>query len=357
MKHCRCMLSEAASAASLASILSGAQFLKKADVLIHHCLSRVQAIHHYNKHLELNPEDQIARFWLAVLRGDADSAPMCPASMVADLFDQYADKFDQHLVEQLGYETPDLLLHMLQRHQDSDGHPAEASTGAVGVSNAPGASSGGSLASAVQGLQLDGGAGASSRSNLKSNLEYGRCVDLGCGTGLMGPLLRPLVQRLEGVDLSSGMVTKARDRGCYDHLAVTELVAYLDGSGLQDSSDGSNRAPGDQPYDLLVAADVFVYIGDLRPAFESAARCAGGGALFLFSTETLDTLASGLTLQPTGRFAHSRAYLEQLCRETGWQPVAIEAAVIRYNAGLPIHGNLCLLRRAAAAAAGGRSRQ
>jgi predicted TPR repeat methyltransferase len=55
------------------------------------------------------------------------------------------------------------------------------------------------------------------------------CIDLGCGTGLMGPLLRPYVGRLEGVDLSAGMVQKAKDRGCYDKLDVGELVACLNG--------------------------------------------------------------------------------------------------------------------------------
>ena len=101
-----------------------------------------------------------------------------------------------------------------------------------------------------------------------------RAADLGCGTGLMGPLLRPHVSgRLEGVDLSQGMVDKARAKGCYDHLAVEELVAYLDGSAGQEGV----QCGGSGGYDLLVAADVFVYIGDLGPVFASGARHSGKG--------------------------------------------------------------------------------
>lgn len=99
---------------------------------------RLQAIEHYEKHLESHPGDDIAAFWLAVLRNDAAAAPACPAAMVADLFDQYADKFDEHLVNQLGYKTPGLLLTVLQRH-------------------APGGD--------------------------RSKLKFDRAMDLGCGTG------------------------------------------------------------------------------------------------------------------------------------------------------------------------------
>ncbi|GFH08640.1 TPR_REGION domain-containing protein, partial [Haematococcus lacustris] len=98
--------------------------------------------------------------------------------------------------------------------------------------------------------------------------HFQRCVDLGCGTGLMGDLVRPLVAPggLEGVDLSAGMVAKASQRGCYDQLA-----------GPQQRR---------QPYDLLLAADVFVYIGDLAPVLQAAASSAAPRALLAMSTET-----------------------------------------------------------------------
>ncbi len=106
----------------------------------------------------------------------------------------------------------------------------------------------------------------------------------------MGPLLRPDCRRLVGVDLSAGMVAKARDRGCYDSVEVGELVEWLrlrsvggdgctgrggggggGGGGLDDG--GSPEAAG---FDLQVAADVLVYIGDLKPLCAAAAAAAAG---------------------------------------------------------------------------------
>lgn len=170
---------------------------------------------------------------------------------------------------------------------------------------------------------------------------WARCVDLGCGTGLMGPLLRPHTQQLAGVDLSAGMVQKARERGCYDELAVDELVQFLEGAAAAVQQQGeagwermgrvangvrlvewwwlhavltqqlvvqpaaavsspkwcSNMftcwccCSGAQPFDLLVAADVLVYIGDLASLLTAAAnastnRCVvcGSGRCHLLET-------------------------------------------------------------------------
>ena len=129
--------------------------------------------------------------------------------------------------------------------------------------------------------------------------RWRRAADLGCGTGLMGPLLRPACGCLVGVDLSAGMVAKARARGCYDRTDVGELVAWLrdeaataaaatgasgrqggskpgDGASAESSSNGAGPSSDGGGYDLLVAADVLVYIGDLRPLMAAAAAAAAG---------------------------------------------------------------------------------
>jgi predicted TPR repeat methyltransferase len=118
--------------------------------------------------------------------------------------------------------------------------------------------------------------------------RWRRCADLGCGTGLMGPLLRPLAARLEGVDLSKLMCQKARDRGCYDEVEDGEIVAWLDGRAKQQqqqqggsssgvSGSGSSGSGGGGGFDLLVAADVLVYIGDLGALFAAAAAASEPG--------------------------------------------------------------------------------
>lgn len=68
--------------------------------------------------------------------------------------------------------------------------------------------------------------------------QWSHCVDLGCGTGLMGPLLRPHTRHLSGVDLSQGMVQKARERGCYDDLSVDELGKYLSDAAAAVAQQG-----------------------------------------------------------------------------------------------------------------------
>eukprot|EP00878_Enallax_costatus_P006555 GHUV01006873.1.p1 GENE.GHUV01006873.1~~GHUV01006873.1.p1 ORF type:complete len:349 (+),score=115.70 GHUV01006873.1:588-1634(+) len=183
------------------------------------------AAEQYREHLKLDPNNTSAAFWLACLTRDTSTAA-CPASLVAGLFDQYADHFDQHLVEKLQYRTPSVLMACI----------LEAAAAAAGQS------------SSCQGTK---------------HPRWPRCIDLGCGTGLMGPLLREHVGHLSGVDLSSGMVDKARQRGCYDDLDVGELAQHLQAA-----------QQGGATYDLFVAADVFVYIGDLRPVLAAAAALA-----------------------------------------------------------------------------------
>jgi predicted TPR repeat methyltransferase len=122
------------------------------------------------------------RFWIAAMSGDSASMPSMPEDLVTGLFDQYADKFDEHLVSSLQYRTPQLLMDTL-----------------LDVAS--------SVLCCVQGCNLN-----SSR--------WQRAADLGCGTGLMGPLLRRHVAHLEGADLSAGMVNKARGKGCYDRLVL-----------------------------------------------------------------------------------------------------------------------------------------
>ncbi|PNH08073.1 hypothetical protein TSOC_005424 [Tetrabaena socialis] len=208
--------------------------------------------------------------------------------------------------------------------------------------------------------------------------RWRRCVDLGCGTGLMGPLLLPYCASMEGVDLSSGMLEQAGKRGIYSRLAVGELVTFLEqeaakAAAMGGGADGAGSG-GPLPYDLLVAADVFVYIGNLQPVLAAAAAAAAPGAVIAFSTEALELAAasglglqtdgavegsgssegvadgggvcSGLRLQVTGRYAHTEEYLRRTGEGCGWGLVAISQSVIRRNGGEEIWGHLCVMRKA-----------
>lgn len=188
------------------------------------------------------------------------------------------------------------------------------------------------------GSPQDGGVGSPERGGY-----WGSCLDLGCGTGLMGPRLRQHVGSLRGVDLSARMVDKAREKGCYDDLAVGELVGFLE----------QQRAEARPAVDLIVAADVLVYLGDLAPVFTAAAAVARSGCLFALSTESYDAGAErdveggaergserGYVATLTGRFQHVRGYVVRVAAEAGWEEVSCEGATIRCNGGQPIAGDL-----------------
>jgi predicted TPR repeat methyltransferase len=149
-------------------------------------------------------------------------------------------------------------------------------------------------------------------------------LDLGCGTGLCGPLLRPVARRLTGVDLSPGMLDKARERGLYTELECVELTEYLSRRHAE--------------FDLIVAADVFVYVGDLAPVFSAVRRTLRDGGRFAFSVEAAEVRE--FELSSTRRYRHSRAYVERLAAESGFVIDEIETCVLRRNNGTDVSGLL-----------------
>lgn len=160
--------------------------------------------------------------------------------------------------------------------------------------------------------------------------RFARALDLGCGTGLGGAAIRDRVAWLEGVDASPNMVALAGKRGGYDALAVGDLVDHL-------------RAPG-EPYDLILAADVLLYLGDLAPVHAAArARLAEGG-WFVYSVEAGD---AAYRLAPTGRYTHGRAYLEALAGAHGFDVVRLDPGTLRREAGAPVAGWIAVLARTA----------
>jgi predicted TPR repeat methyltransferase len=154
-------------------------------------------------------------------------------------------------------------------------------------------------------------------------------LDLGCGTGLAGAVFRPLAARLDGVDLSPAMIEKARARNIYEHLAVQDLTSTLGAEGPS--------------YDLILAADTLVYLGDLKAVFEAAhARLAPDG-YFLFTVEKAE--GEGFELGPKRRWRHSENYLRQLAQETGFVISGFVAAAPRREANVPVEGFAVALTR------------
>ncbi len=189
---------------------------------------------------------------------------------VAALFDDYAPRFETQLVEALGYDGPDRLMTLLL--------PA--------------------LAGRVVATALD----------------------LGCGTGLMGLRLRPHATRLEGIDLAAGMVAEASRKRVYDQLGQAELSAHL------------AAHPGG--LDLVTAADVLNYCGDLTPIFAAVAARLVPGGLFAFTVERHEG-AEGMVLRPSLRFAHSEAAVRAACDAAGLDVLALQPEPVRRDRGVP----------------------
>jgi predicted TPR repeat methyltransferase len=144
-------------------------------------------------------------------------------------------------------------------------------------------------------------------------------LDLGCGTGLAGALFKPKAARLDGIDLSPAMIEKARARGIYDSLWVGDI----------ETADLGK-------YDLVLAADTLVYLGDLAPLFHTIAVRLSPDGYFLFTTEAKEE--GGFELGPKRRWRHSETYLREQARAAGLSVAGLVTASPRTEANQPVPG-------------------
>jgi predicted TPR repeat methyltransferase len=241
----------------------------------------VEAEKYFERTLELQPSNEMARHLLAGLRNI--TTDRAPASYVRDTFDSYADNFDTHLVGHLKYHTPEMLA----------------------------------------GLILD-----------KLSLEYQtlNILDLGCGTGLFGEHVKKIKKKLIGIDLSSKMIDKAIRRGIYDELIVGDLLDHM-------ATVATNE------FQLIVATDVFNYVGNLLTVFQQASRLLAVGSWFGFSLEAASNDAEDFVLGKTGRYQHGRNYVPRLCKQFGFDELGFAQSTLRMDGDTPVTGYLYLLMK------------
>jgi predicted TPR repeat methyltransferase len=154
-------------------------------------------------------------------------------------------------------------------------------------------------------------------------------LDLGCGTGLSGEVFKDRAARLVGIDLSPAMVDKAREKNIYDVLSVGDIEAGL----------------GVRSYDLVIAADTLVYLGDLDAVMRSVAAALNPGGRFLFTVEAKD--GEGFELGPKRRWRHSEAYLRGLAQSQGFDVAGLMHCVPRMEAHAAVNGFAVALRKRA----------
>lgn len=156
-------------------------------------------------------------------------------------------------------------------------------------------------------------------------------LDAGCGTGLAGVAVRDMARHLAGFDLSPRMVEKARARDIYHELWVGELVESL------------SQRPASA--DLLLAADVLVYLGDLRPVMAAAATVLRPGGLFVFTCERADQ-PDGFLLHEGRRFAHTETHVREALAQAGFTLRILRHHSTRTDRGQPVPGLICLAQQA-----------
>lgn len=153
-------------------------------------------------------------------------------------------------------------------------------------------------------------------------------LDLGCGSGLIGAMLQPYRPKIIGIDLSSRMLDVAKHKQCYDQLIHADLI-----KGMCELT---------QQFDFIIAADVFVYIGDLSSVFTEVKKLLKPKGLFCFSTEIA---SAGYQLQVSARYAHAPSYIHTLAEENGFEMMKGEEVILRYQNDQPVVGRLYLLNQ------------
>lgn len=158
---------------------------------------------------------------------------------------------------------------------------------------------------------------------------FATAVDLGCGTGLMAAQLRAQIEHLTGIDISASMVAKANDKQLYHRLIKGDFMDAL---------------PLAHDANLVMAADVFIYVANLAPAFDLIVNCLARDGLFLFSVETHSGKAPW-QIRQSMRHAHSADYIETLLRERGFALVEKQEGIIRQDNDHPVAGLFYLAQK------------
>lgn len=233
------------------------------------------ALRSFRKAIAFKPDLAPAAHMIAVLEGNTTQS--APHDFIKNLFNHYAINFENHLINKLEYAIPEVVFQKFTSLTAND-WPRRIS----------------------------------------------HAMDLGCGTGLNGELFSEIADCLSGVDLSDKMLEIAHKKNVYNNLHLTDIVTFLN-----ESKD---------LYDLFLATDVFVYVGELEIIFNAVKHRSLPGAYFAFSTEWID--GAGFVLQKSARYAHSRDYIEYLCERFGFRIALCEAVNLRKDQNVWIPGDI-----------------
>ena len=225
---------------------------------------------------EIDPSDPLGAS-VELMRLGAEEVSEMPTAYVRLLFDQYAATFDTALVERLGYRGPAVLFEAVRSACQAHQKPA----------------------------------------------HFKHAIDLGCGTGLVAVAFAEMADQFIGIDISPGMIEKARATGLYAQLEVTDMVEGL-------------RTTPDSGVDLVLAADAMIYVADLFPVLKEAARVLASGGVLAFTAERHD--GDGFIMGDGRRYAHSPSYVRASIEAAGLVVLQLELHSARRERGVPVPG-------------------
>ncbi len=237
------------------------------------------AKYYFEQALKQEPNNEAIEYSLNAISGGG-FLKGAPKQYIKNLFDSYADHYEQHLTQGLEYIVPQNLKKTIEE-------------------------------------------------KIKKRQPKWRILDLGCGTGLCGPLFKPWAYELIGVDLSPKMLKMAEEKECYSTLIEAENSEYL--------SDKKCC------FDLILSADVFIYQGDLRHILSACFGALSAGGFLAFSTETNE--GEGFALQPTGRFSHAKGYILKLAQDVGFKNIASTIKATRSQRDERLKGHYFLMQK------------
>jgi predicted TPR repeat methyltransferase len=234
------------------------------------------ALKHFHEALRLQPMSEAIQHHINLLSAK-ENVYGSPPAYIQSLFDSYADHYDEHLKQSLHYQVPMFFKDILEKEK-------------------------------------------------KKAMDV---LDLGCGTGLCGEVIKPLARSLIGVDLSEKMLAVAARKQIYDDLIAADMLAYL-----------QQQRPNS--FDLIMAGDTLVYVGDLAPIFESAHRALRSDGLFLFNLEISED--EPFRVGQSGRFGHRKEYVDELAKAHQFIVVSYQKVRLRQQNRQEVMGHMYLLR-------------
>lgn len=243
-----------------------------------------QAREYLEKILSVYPDTLQATFLLDVI-SDSPKSKAIPEQFTKNLFDNYAVYYEKHMVEVLKYRLHEIILHFIQQMKKED-------------------------------LKL-------------TSFDI---LDLGCGTGLVAQQLKPYARKLIGVDISEKMIHYASKKNIYNSLIQEDLIYYL--------ANNSNC------FDMIIAADVFNYFGELINIFKHIKNHLTQNGIFIFSIELLEEASSHYLISKHIRFRHSEAYILDLIKASGLSLIDKQKIIPRYQDNQPVEALIFCLKKA-----------